>query len=1178
MEGMEPVQRLARAPGDTMTVSEDGAEAEQEEARERIELRTAGDLIELAEQCHADSFSENKDVVLMGDIQLANSDFTTIPIFCGHFDGNGYTISGYDYGGDGYVTGFFRYVGESAVIENLHLDGIIRAGGKQQVSGGLAGISSGTIQNCSFSGKIFGKSETGGIAGVNTADGEILKCTNNAAVSGYYFTGGIAGKNYGMLYGCENTGSLNDSVEWITEEDEMNSDILSELTDDDLTDVRKQSGTDTGGIAGYSRGAVISCTNEGDIGYEHAGYNIGGIVGRQTGLVSNCTNRGLVRGRKDIGGIAGQMEPYLEVSEEDSINADVNELHDMVNDLMDIMDTDNAVVKSDLEELRGYADNAVDTGDEMADQASEYVNQNVDVANDASGRLDHVLEMSPGVTDNLTQAGNSADSMADQFKRLNEDLYISGSISEDQRKELDGYSDTISNSSKDIQNAADRISGTASISPYENAGDGIVRPVGESDAVITMTAGSVVHTAPGATAYRISKEAYSSESSFPEDWSRLNGRITLEQGYYYYLPEETYLESYKVVYDGEDRSMAGDMTEPIGVAYTVVVKEPTDMADSVKAVGDAGRSAAEIGGAMSGLYKEYTDILKDATTDAHRDLEKALTDLDQAMESVNKAQTSLNEITDYLNAQDDLKMVKIDEEWNRNVDNVHEQMDNMSAVMQRLGDHAEEYTTDVNDQIRAINDQINEIYNDIYNKLNERVDGIREENFDYIYADISDADIEHATQGKVTGSTNYGVINGDVNVGGITGAMAIDEEDPEGNAAGTMQISLGGRYTSQNILYHCTNRGYVTAKNDGAGGIVGFVKNGVVSASCAYGAVESTEGSYVGGIAGQALSAIRDCYVLCALSGGENVGGVAGYGTTITGCYAMPTITETTGKSGAIAGQIEIDEDTQLPRLDQLSENYYVGENLYGIDRISYWSAAQEIGYRDLLKLPGTPLEFRYLTVTFRVGDEYLGAQRVNYGDACSTIELPAIPAREGFFGSWPELPEGTITGNMVITAEYADSVRVIESEGRDPETGRQLALIDNDFNDEARLSAQIVTEPPFHKAGYGEHICYEIKIMDSGKGINDIFSLRLYDPYSGRKVSVWQYNGTDWEEVETLDRGSYLQVNMHGLEGVYCIAAQDKETVTIAAAAGGGVVLILLLLLIGRRRRKKRRAKKQPA
>ena len=154
-----------------------------------------------------------------------------------------------------------------------------------------------------------------------------------------------------------------------------------------------------------------------------------------------------------------------------------------------------------------------------------------------------------------------------------------------------------------------------------------------------MTAGSVVHTAPGATAYRISKEAYSSESSFPEDWSRLNGRITLEQGYYYYLPEETYLESYKVVYDGEDRSMAGDMTEPIGVAYTVVVKEPTDMADSVKAVGDAGRSAAEIGGAMSGLYKEYTDILKEATTDAHRDLEKALTDLDQAMESVNIAQT-----------------------------------------------------------------------------------------------------------------------------------------------------------------------------------------------------------------------------------------------------------------------------------------------------------------------------------------------------------------------------------------------------------------------------------------------------------------------------------------------------------------------------------------------------------
>ena len=75
------------------------------------------------------------------------------------------------------------------------------------------------------------------------------------------------------------------------------------------------SGEDTGGIAGYSDGVIIGCSNYGRVGYEHTGYNIGGIAGRQSGVVTSCTNIGTVYGRKDVGGIVGQMEPYIEVDE-----------------------------------------------------------------------------------------------------------------------------------------------------------------------------------------------------------------------------------------------------------------------------------------------------------------------------------------------------------------------------------------------------------------------------------------------------------------------------------------------------------------------------------------------------------------------------------------------------------------------------------------------------------------------------------------------------------------------------------------------------------------------------------------------------------------------------------------------------------------------------------------------
>lgn len=56
---------------------------------------------------------------------------------------------------------------------------------------------------------------------------------------------------------------------------------------------------------------IQSCTNTGSVGYEHMGYNVGGIAGRQSGYLDGCRNTGTVQGRKDVGGIAGQLEPQV---------------------------------------------------------------------------------------------------------------------------------------------------------------------------------------------------------------------------------------------------------------------------------------------------------------------------------------------------------------------------------------------------------------------------------------------------------------------------------------------------------------------------------------------------------------------------------------------------------------------------------------------------------------------------------------------------------------------------------------------------------------------------------------------------------------------------------------------------------------------------------------------------
>ena len=143
---------------------------------------------------------------------------------------------------------------------------------------------------------------------------------------------------------------------------------------------------------------------------------------------------------------------------------------------------------------------------------------------------------------------------------------------------------------------------------------------------------------------------------------------------------------------------------------------------------------------------------------------------------------------------------------------------------------------------------------------------------------------------------NKGVVQGDINVGGIAGSMAIDEEDPEDNAAGSTDFSLGNSYTTKCIINGSTNQGYVTSKKDGAGGIAGYMKFGVITKCKAYGSVESTEGDFVGGVCGQSLALIKNSYALCTLSGTRNVGGIAGYGTNIRDCYSMVNISDAKGR------------------------------------------------------------------------------------------------------------------------------------------------------------------------------------------------------------------------------------------------------------------------------------------
>lgn len=286
----------------------------EEETQRVIHLEKREELLALAEDCRLDTYSQDLKVVLKCSIDMAGCDFTGIPYFNGTFEGRGFTISGLKITADGSYQGFFRYLGEDAVVHKLKLEGEIAPNGSRTAVGGFAGENAGRISGCSFTGTVTGGDMVGGIAGSNTLTGIVEDCKVAGTIGGNHMLGGIAGDNTGVIRRCENRGDINSTSQ-------QNQIKLSDLSLDNLTKTEMAaSATDIGGIAGASSGVITDCTNRGAVGYQQMGFNVGGIAGRQTGTVLKCKNYADIRGRKEVGGIVGHLEPAAEIEyDEDAL-------------------------------------------------------------------------------------------------------------------------------------------------------------------------------------------------------------------------------------------------------------------------------------------------------------------------------------------------------------------------------------------------------------------------------------------------------------------------------------------------------------------------------------------------------------------------------------------------------------------------------------------------------------------------------------------------------------------------------------------------------------------------------------------------------------------------------------------------------------------------------------------
>ena len=427
-----------------------------------IYIHTAKDLCALSDSCAYDAWSRGKTVLLTADISLRGVDFEPIASFSGTFNGGGHTISGLTLTKSLSPAGLFLTLERGAFVHALKVEGQVAPGGTKEFVGGIAGRSYGTIEECSFFGVVKGESAVGGIVGRNEAGGLVANCTVSGSVSANRYTGGIAGYNLGTLRACINSASVNTAnVDPTLSLDDLSIDPASSLTD--LVSVgaveSRNATSDTGGIAGYSSGSLLSCINRGAVGYPHFGYNVGGGAGRSDGFMDFCSNYGMIYGRKDVGGIVGQMEPYLHLSLRDDLIArlrtELDKLNALVSSTLDDLDSTNDHISSRLDSVSAYTNAAVDDADSLAGQTTDFIDKNIGTVNELADRVDDVMDALPDILKALEAAEDSMGDAVDALEQCNKDLTMSAA----DRAELSRFSNDLQQQSKALAALTDELRG-----------------------------------------------------------------------------------------------------------------------------------------------------------------------------------------------------------------------------------------------------------------------------------------------------------------------------------------------------------------------------------------------------------------------------------------------------------------------------------------------------------------------------------------------------------------------------------------------------------------------------------------------------------------------------------------------------------------------------------------------
>ena len=508
-------------------------------------------------------------------------------------------------------------------------------------------------------------------------------------------------------------------------------------------------------------------------------------------------------------------------------------------------------------------------------------------------------------------------------------------------------------------------------------------------------------------------------------------------------------------------------------------------------------------------------------------------------------------------------------------------LDGLSQSVSALNSAGSSNASALGNDLRAITAQIGRISQTLADAGNRSDEDVVE--------DISDADTESDTEGKLYNCVNAGTVQADLNAGGIAGAMAMENDlDPEDDVTVSGEVSANVTYRTRAVVRGCENRGTVTAKKKCAGGIVGSMELGSVLECVNTGLLDAESAEYVGGIAGSSSKTVRGCAAKCVVRGGSKVGGIAGSGVNLQDNRAMVRLADTAAEwVGAIAGTTKEEPSGGLFRQDAqetddanagVSGNYFVPNDTApaAIDGVSYEGKAQALSYGDFIALEGIQDVFRTLTVRFVAESTEVQVFHLAYGDALEADAVPSVPVKAGHTGRWAGLDEADlscITFDETFTAEYTP-LSTAQASGELREDGRPVALLEGSFASDDTLTLTSGEEQPDLAPGEIWLESWQLRLPAPVEQAQDTPSrLHYLPPEEADQVQLYLHSADGWREATAEADGSYLVVELRPGDDMLAAARQAPAPLPLAAVGGGAAVLAVLLLV--HRRKKHRTAMK---